>query len=155
MSYVEKTLLTGEQVLHRSHLHWKLFIGPAVLTLLLVVLVATTFGTDPTHVVAWISLLAAAAAWISAWVKRSSSEFVVTNKRVLIKMGVVSTTSLEILHQKIEAIVVNQGLLGKMLGYGTVAVRGTGGSQESFANIQDPLGFRRAVQEELARIAGA
>jgi uncharacterized membrane protein YdbT with pleckstrin-like domain len=81
-----------------------------------------------------------------AYMQRFSSEFAVTNKRIIMKVGVLTTRSYELLLSKIEGIVVTQPLLGKMLGYGSIVVTGSGGTQEPFANIQGPLEFRRAVQ---------
>ena len=69
-----------------------------------------------------------------------------TNKRVMMKTGVFSTRSIELLLSKIEAIAVEQSLMGRMLGYGDIVVTGSGGTKETFPRIQSPLEFRRAVQ---------
>jgi uncharacterized membrane protein YdbT with pleckstrin-like domain len=95
---------------------------------------------------AWIPLAVGFLVVLSAIVRRQSSEFSVTNKRVLMKVGVVSSHSIELMLSKIEAIAVNQSFLGRLLGYGEVILTGSGGSKEVFSNIQSPLGFRRAVQ---------
>ena len=76
-----------------------------------------------------------------------SSEFAVTNKRVVIKLGVMTTRSLELLLPKVEGIAVNQGVGGKLWGYGDIVVTGSGGTKEAFSGIQDPLALRRAIQE--------
>jgi uncharacterized membrane protein YdbT with pleckstrin-like domain len=81
-----------------------------------------------------------------AFVKRQSSDFAVTNKRVMMKTGVFSTRSIELLLSKIEAIAVNQSFAGRIFGYGDIVVTGSGGTREAFSNIQGPLAFRRAVQ---------
>jgi uncharacterized membrane protein YdbT with pleckstrin-like domain len=82
----------------------------------------------------------------AAIVRRQSSDFAVTSKRVMMKTGIFSTRSVELLLSKIEAIAVNQTLGGRLLGYGDIVVTGSGGTEESFADIQAPLAFRRAVQ---------
>ena len=69
-----------------------------------------------------------------------------TNKRVMMKAGVFTTRSVELLLNKIEAIAVNQSLAGRLFGYGDIVVTGSGGTREAFSNIQTPLEFRRAVQ---------
>ncbi|MGZ5130018.1 MAG: PH domain-containing protein, partial [Caldimonas sp.] len=81
-----------------------------------------------------------------AIVKRQSSDFVVTNKRVMMKAGVFTTRSVELLLNKIEAIAVNQSLSGRLFGYGDIVVTGSGGTREAFSHIRAPLEFRRAVQ---------
>jgi uncharacterized membrane protein YdbT with pleckstrin-like domain len=64
----------------------------------------------------------------------------------MMKVGVFATRSIELLLNKIEAIAVNQSLLGRIFGYGDIAVTGSGGTRETFSRIQGPLEFRRAVQ---------
>jgi uncharacterized membrane protein YdbT with pleckstrin-like domain len=83
---------------------------------------------------------------LAAIIKRQSSDFAVTNKRVMMKVGVFSTRSVEILLNKIEAIAVHQSLGGRIFGYGDIVVTGSGGTEEAFSNIQAPLELRRAVQ---------
>jgi uncharacterized membrane protein YdbT with pleckstrin-like domain len=119
MGYVDDNLMPGEQVTHRTRLHWTIFVSlKALLTLLVAPLVA-----------------------------RATSEFAVTNRRVIIKVGLVSRKTVELNLEKVESIGVEQTILGRVLGYGTIVVVGTGGTKEPFARITDPMGFRRAVNE--------
>ena len=87
-------------------------------------------------------------AW--SWILYSSSEFAVTNKRVVMKVGFVRLRTLETLLSKVESIDVDQTVLGRMFDYGTIVVVGTGGSRESFNRIGKPLEFRRQVQASIA-----
>jgi uncharacterized membrane protein YdbT with pleckstrin-like domain len=81
--------------------------------------------------------------------KRNATEMAVTNKRVLIKQGVFGRRTLEILLQKIESIAVEESMSGRILGFGTVIVRGTGGTPEPFKKMAHPLEFRRHVEEQV------
>ena len=81
-----------------------------------------------------------------------SSEFGVTNKRVIVKTGFIRVSSSENFLQKVENIQVHQSIWGRILGYGTIIIIGTGGTQESFYLIHDPLMFRRQVQEQVELI---
>ncbi|TMG81833.1 MAG: PH domain-containing protein, partial [Betaproteobacteria bacterium] len=67
-------------------------------------------------------------------------------KRVLMKVGVFTTRSIELLLSKVEAITVHQSLTGRLLGYGDIVLTGSGGTNEPFSTIQSPLAFRNAVQ---------
>ena len=69
-----------------------------------------------------------------------------TTKRVIVKIGVLQTRSVELLLGKVEGITVNQGLGGKLFGYGEIVITGSGGTKEQFSGIQSPFDFRRAVQ---------
>ena len=71
----------------------------------------------------------------------------VTNKRVIIKVGLISRRTAELNLNKVENIGVNQSILGRILNYGTITVVGTGGTHEQFRWVASPIEFRRAVQE--------
>ncbi len=87
---------------------------------------------------------------IGAIVDWRTSEFAVTNKRVLIKTGWIRRHSLETLLTKVEAIGVEQGIFGRALDYGTIIVSGTGGSKEVFHMIDSPMMFRRRVHDQIS-----
>jgi len=50
-------------------------------------------------------------------------------------------------HSRIESVNVDQGILGRILGYGTISIVGSGGTKVSFPNIKSPLEFRKKFQE--------
>jgi uncharacterized membrane protein YdbT with pleckstrin-like domain len=145
MSYIDANLLPGEQVVFRTRLHWLLFIAPVLVTIVLLP-VAWFIANGTWSRFAWLPLALAALILLITYIRRRASDFAVTNKRVMMKMGVFSTRSIELLLNKIEAIAVNQSFLGRTLGYGDIVITGSGGSRETFARIQRPLAFRRAVQ---------
>ena len=146
MSYVDQHLLAGERVSFCTRLHGKLFAIPALVALLMLPLLFGALRTRRTRGLAVIPAAVMVGVLGAAYLKRRSSEFAVTNKRVIIKLGVLQTRSVELLLAKIEGIVVSQGLAGKLLGYGEIVVTGSGGTQECFAGISAPFEFRRAVQ---------
>src|SRR5258707_13476499 len=82
--------------------------------------------------------------------KRSVTEMAVTNKRVIVKSGLVDRQTTEILLSRIESVVVDEPALGRIFGYGTVIVRGTGGTPEVFEKIQHPLKLKEQVQNKIA-----
>jgi uncharacterized membrane protein YdbT with pleckstrin-like domain len=145
MSYIDANLLPGEQVVFRTRLHWLLFMAPVLVTIVLLP-VAWFIANGTWSRFAWLPLALAALILLITYIRRRASDFAVTNKRVMMKMGVFSTRSIELLLNKIEAIAVNQSFLGRTLGYGDIVITGSGGSRETFARIQRPLAFRRAVQ---------
>jgi uncharacterized membrane protein YdbT with pleckstrin-like domain len=119
VGYIEENLGAGERVTYRTKLHWTVFVSlKALLTLFILPLVA-----------------------------RATSEFAVTNRRVIIKVGLVSRKTVELKLDKVESIGVDQTIPGRIFGYGTIVVRGTGGTNEPFRGIARPLDFRKAVNE--------
>jgi len=85
---------------------------------------------------------------IGAWIRQWASEFAVTNKRVIVKVGLISRRTIEINMSKVESVEVNQDIFARLFNYGTIVVIGTGGTKEPFDLIDDPLAFRRAVQSQ-------
>jgi uncharacterized membrane protein YdbT with pleckstrin-like domain len=145
MGYVDNNLLPNEQVTYRARLHWIIYLLP-VCVLIAAIAVAVVGGRYSAAALAVIGLILL----VPPWIRSISSEFAVTNKRVLVKVGLVRRHSLELLLQKVEGIGVDQGILGRILGYGTITVSGTGGTREAFPMIARPLEFRRQVQASLA-----
>jgi uncharacterized membrane protein YdbT with pleckstrin-like domain len=102
------------------------------------------------YVAALICFLVGAALSCLGLLKRGVTEMAVTNKRVIVKSGLVDRRTTEILLSRIESVVVDEPAAGRILGYGTVIVRGTGGTPEVFEKIQHPLEFREQVQRQIA-----
>ena len=121
-------------------------IGPVILAALVAAPAAWFLASGTWSTYAWVPVALWVIVLLAAVIKRQSSDFAVTNKRVMMKVGVFSARSVELLLNKIEAIAVNQSLVGRIFGYGDIEVTGSGGTKEEFASIQAPLEFRRAVQ---------
>jgi uncharacterized membrane protein YdbT with pleckstrin-like domain len=149
MSYVEKNLMPGEQIEYRANLHWLVFILPTLLLIAAIWLFFSLGGTVAKFL-ALILIVGVLVTGLHALVERMTSEFAVTNKRVLIKTGLIRRHSLETLLGKVESIGVSQSILGRILGFGTIVISGTGGSKEPFHRIANPMMFRRRVQEQIA-----
>ena len=148
MSYIEKNLMNGENILYRARLHWVVFFWPVIW--FVVAIVFFSRGGDVAVTVGRLFILIGIAKAISSYISFSTSEFAVTNQRVIAKVGFIRRNSLEVLLGKIEAIQVNQDILGRILGYGSITVSGTGGTRDQFHNISDPLELRRKIQEQIA-----
>ena len=142
-SYVESNLLPGEQVVYQTQLHAIIYLSPALIVLAGIAL-GFYLGALGGLAVLGVGLLALLGAWIRQW----SSEFAVTSRRVIIKTGWISRRTIELNMSKVESVEVAQDIFARMLGYGTITVIGTGGTREPFSLINDPLGFRRAVQSQ-------
>jgi uncharacterized membrane protein YdbT with pleckstrin-like domain len=151
MSYIEQNLLPGEQIVYRTKLHWVIFISSAFFLFAGIVLIILSKGNREVLGLGGLLFLIGIILGIVRWVAFKSSEFAVTDKRVLIKIGLLQRHSLELLLNKIEGIGVDQPLQGRILGYGTIIVTGTGGTKETFENITDPLEFRKQVQEKIPK----
>ncbi len=155
-SYVDRNLLSGEHVVYRTKLHWTRFVGGTLLMLLFLGCAVGAFllgnhqGSPFLNYLGVGFLIAMLVTALPVIIVYMTSEFAVTNKRVLIKVGFIQRTSFEVLLKQVESILVEQGILGRMLGFGEIIVIGTGGSKEAFDYITNPLEFRKQVQSQIA-----
>jgi uncharacterized membrane protein YdbT with pleckstrin-like domain len=148
MSYTEKNLMNGENIVYRTKLHWIVFLWP-----LIFLLIAITFFTNGEDAaIGRLFIIIAIFSGISALINFKTSEFIITNKRVIVKVGFIRRNSIELLLKKVEGIQVNQGILGRVLGFGSIIVNGTGGTKNPFNKIDAPLEFRKKAQEQIATV---
>ena len=163
MSYVQKHLIDGETVIYETRLHWIMLIGPVLLGALFGLTGAGMFalsrrtatGQTAAHqafMVLGAAFLAVALIFIIRGVLvRNATEMTVTNKRVFVKVGLAARRTIELLLSRVESIGVEESVMGRMLGFGTVIVHGTGGTPEVFNMIAHPLEFRTQVQQQIEK----
>jgi PH (Pleckstrin Homology) domain-containing protein len=147
-SYTTATLQANERPLHHTTIHWMALMGSvfaAALALIFIGPIAMLASWKGFHV-AWLLFLIPVGILVAAAVGVKTSELVITDRRVLIKVGFIRRHTFEMFISKIESVAVYQGMMGRIFDYGTVEIRGTGGSAESFATIAAPLQFRDAIQ---------
>jgi len=150
VSYLDDHLLAGERIVYRARLHWTIFLTSLVVVLLGIGLGILLQLVEPAYSYAGAALIGVGLLLaIGPAIRYISSEFAVTDKRVLGKVGFIERESKETLLSKVEAIAVDQGVIGRILGFGTVTITGTGGTQEFFPRISEPLEFRRQIQSQI------
>ena len=150
MNYVRRVLQPGETVVHATYLHPIIFL-PAFLWFVVTVvfLIASLTQSGDLRIaceaLAVFCLVFAIASAAPALIRRISTELAVTDRRVIYKSGVLARHTLEMNRSKVESVDVDQSLFGRFLGFGTIIVRGTGGSLEPIRRISDPLTFRSHI----------
>jgi uncharacterized membrane protein YdbT with pleckstrin-like domain len=160
MSYIEQNLVPGETVLYKTRLHWIVLVRPVVVAALLgsvgLVFVIGGYeasGKDRSYggmiFVGVLLLGAAPISVLAGLIRKTATEVAVSNRRVLIKTGFISRRTTEVVLSKVESVGVDESTFGRMLGYGDVIVRGTGGTAESFARIANPEELSHQVQAQI------
>src|SRR5947209_1103742 len=142
------TLQPNELPLYHTTIHWMALAGSitgSMLSLIVIVPIAM-FAAWKDFYWVWLLLIIPVGILLSAAITVHTSELVITDRRVLIKVGFVQRRTFEVFISKIESVAVFQSMVGRLFNYGTVDIRGTGGSSESFPTIADPLKFRDAIQ---------
>jgi uncharacterized membrane protein YdbT with pleckstrin-like domain len=152
MSYVRKNLIAGENLIYETGVHWCVLFWPFVIALVMIAggIALFVLATFVGKIEVGTLLIGFALLYVLyAVMKRGATEIAVTNRRVMIKTGMASRRSLEIMLQKVESIAIEESTWGRMLGFGTVMIHGTGGTPEPFRKIAHPNVFRQRVQEQV------
>ena len=132
-SYIEGSLLSDETILHQGRISlWSMF--PLIF-----------FGVILTPVLIGLVLL------VIAYIRYKTTELAITNKRVVVKTGLISRNIIEINIAKVESVEVAQSVLGRLFDFGSLSISGTGFNQAPIPNISDPMGFRKALTQAQAK----
>jgi uncharacterized membrane protein YdbT with pleckstrin-like domain len=127
LSYVDKTLAPGEEIIYRARFPWVYTLGSWLWLLLLF----------------WC--LIGIYVFIARTIKRATTEIAVTNRRFVVKTGLFSRSTQEVALEKIEEIKLRQSFWGRLLDYGSMDIRGTGVGNIQLPNIDEPLVLRKAI----------
>ncbi len=149
MSYVNSVLQPNETVIYRGRLHWIIYGSAIFFAALALAAAAAAFALPEFAKIAWIvaaimiaaALAYAAKAWFDQWI----TEIAVTNFRVIYKTGFIRRHTAEMNMEKVESVTVDQSLWGRLLGYGTVHVMGTGEGIERLRRVDRPVALRNAI----------
>ena len=128
MSYVEKSLAPNERVLVRGEWPTMYWVGAWAALILLGVVIVGIF------------------IFLRSWINMSTTEFAVTDRRVVLKRGWLNISTQELAVESVEGVRVSQSLWGKVFGYGHVVVTGTGDARIVFPPMAHPVAFRRAIE---------
>ncbi|HTX48396.1 MAG TPA: PH domain-containing protein [Caulobacteraceae bacterium] len=151
MGYAERVLQPGETIAYRARLHWVIYLAGMVLVVVAIAaaIAALLLKTDAARygllLAAVIALFLGVFQMTRAWLWQVNTEITVTNRRIIYKRGFISRNTVEMNLDKVESVLVQQTLVGRMLDYGTVIVRGVGAGLEPVRLISHPLDLHRHV----------
>lgn len=157
MSYVEDNLMPNEKILLRSKVTPFLFLSPFFVFLIAVFLFSYSISQANTQTeagsaiagvffcIAGFVLIISILTAIVVLARILTTEFAVTNRRVIAKSGFIRRNSLDLRLTKIESVEVNQTLLGRICSFGTITLTGTGGTHQSFRGIVDPVETKKKI----------
>ena len=156
MSYIEQNLASNEQILHRAYISNAYVFGRPLLALGFGIVMGFICGAAGGAVIAGTMIVCILTViflcvplLIGGLIMRATTEIGLTNQRVILKWGVIRRHTIETYLDKVEGITADQGIIGRLLGYGSLVVRGTGGGANPCPGIQDPQAFRRNVNEQI------
>ena len=154
MSYVETILDPDERITYRAYLHWIIVVRGLVAMFLGFSLFvgAVMHDTINSPIIGSLGLILIVFGIVDSpigMIRRWTTEIAVTDRRVIVKRGLIMRTTVEINMPKVESVDVRQSVIGRLLDYGAVIVRGTGGSPNILGpTVSNPLLLRRSVRKQ-------
>lgn len=124
MSYIQDSLGANERVVKEASFHWSYTLGAVLLALTVIGLVVA----------------------IPMLIRKATTEIGITTHRFIMKTGLFSLHTQEMAIHNIEGVKVDQGLFGRLLGFGRLRIEGTGVDAIELPTIADPVAFRAAIE---------
>lgn len=148
MGYVDRNLLPDERILFRTRKHYIIFLVPAILTILCFLLSIYLYDSSIFMFVEWVFWTVVLIWWCYKWLEYYFSEFAVTNKRVMMREGLVTRHTNEMRVSTISQVNVDQDIVGQLLDYGRVSINAFG-AFDSYSLIAHPGRFQKFVNEQV------
>jgi len=151
MSFIEKNLSANEKIIYSAELHWYIYVrGILFLAVAIIVAVFASGKNYSTagYIFAGIIGVLAITYLVNAFSIVKSTEFVVTNKRVMVKTGIVNRKLIELQLNRSEGMTIEQGILGRIFNFGTIRIT-SGGVVETFFGVADPYEFKKHVNNAI------
>ena len=151
-SYAETIVGSGEHIVHVGHVSlWTILsslLGGMFLIVVAIGLLLVPAGSPGVmQALAGIAAALGVLVIVVALVRRSSTELAVTNRRVIAKFGLIARRTVEMNLAKVESVRVEQTVMGRLFGFGSIIVTGTGATMDPIRFIADPIAFRQAIQK--------
>jgi uncharacterized membrane protein YdbT with pleckstrin-like domain len=146
MKFLTTYLPPGEKIMYRARLHIFLFLQPAIL--LGIGFLCYFDSVRITHYLGVTLLFLGLVSLVQRIFVKVGSIYAVTNKRVIIKTGVISRRTVELVLVKCEGIQVMQGVLGRIFGYGSIMVT-TGGATNCYFYVSKPFRFKMEINKQI------
>ncbi|MBQ6432716.1 MAG: PH domain-containing protein [Bacteroidaceae bacterium] len=156
MGFIENNLMQDEQVTYEAQLHPIVFWAPIALFILGIACLLLPLEQTQNQ---WLSEHAWGVRiglmlffWLVAVVRaievHGGKRYVVTNRRLIFKRGIVRRHSHELLLRKCEGVQTEQTIIGRMLGYGSVSVT-TGEVTNTYDYIRNPMRFSTMINQTI------
>ncbi len=149
MGYLEKTLQPGEKIVYQTRVHWIIYLPSFLLILLGVALMVSERLQGQAQgfifMLGGLVFIVGVVLLLGAWIRWISTEMAITNRRVIAKFGFIRRKTYEIDRTKVESVNIDQSIMGRIFGYGTVTVTGTGSSSAPVKDVDSPLEFRNKL----------
>lgn len=156
--YVDKALVEGEHVIARAYYHWINWFWPVMAVLIPLAIQIVSWTLVELEHREWLNyltlglLVMGALYFLWEFIRMNETEVAVTDRRFIRKTGWISRDTSEIELRSVEEVNLKQTILGRILGYGTITIRGTGAGIVTSPGISRPKVFQKAIQAGQAKM---
>ncbi|MBE2267825.1 MAG: PH domain-containing protein [Anaerolinea sp.] len=169
MGYIENNLVPGERIVYRTRLHWFLVLDMMLRILFFIAVIwilasslmqsnrvspANTVVVDIYSIFAsLLGLLLCSLipfslmAFVLGLIVFLTAEFGLTTRRIMIKTGIIRRKTLELSLGKVESFQMHESIIGRLLGFNTLRITGSGGTAQTFKYVANAREFQRHVTE--------
>lgn len=148
MSYIDRNLLPGESILFRTKKHPIIFTVPVLLLIFCAYVHGYMMSNPILHLVWWAPWAVTAVFWGYVGLNYYTSEFAVTNKRIMMREGFFTRHTNEMRVGAISQVNVDQNLIGQMMNFGMVSINAFG-AFDNYSTINRPVLFQRYVNQQI------
>ena len=155
MSYIRNSLGANETVHYIAHFHWIHYVLAYGALILSMIAGIWSYANTEYPLIALMPPIIGVIVFLAIMVPIWTTEIGVTNQRIIYKTGFISRDTSELQLRSIEEVSMQQGVAGRIFGYGKIEIHGTGDEQINLPNLGDPLMLRKALQEAIGEVTQA
>jgi len=146
MAYIKESLSKGEEIHEIYKLHW---FSKIPMILWVIIAIAAFSGSFIIEVPIWAKASIVVVPLLLAlyqWLYLRSIEQGTTNKRIVLKTGIISRDTEEMKMDSVETVEIDQSIFGRIFGFGDITVTGRGISNVVFKKIDDPIEVKKSIE---------
>lgn len=172
MLYVQQSLGPDEELVHIGRFHWMYTVNAFMsivwgIVMSIIIIIASVigyvqFGKLPQGIgvfesipylhpglraFSFIVFILGLLKFAQMMVTKATTEIAITNTRLVYKRGLIARHVGEMSIDRIEGVNVLQSIMGRLLNYGRIMVRGMGIGEVVLPPIEDPIAFRKAIEK--------
>ena len=159
MAYPDELLVPGETIIMHRHPHWKMMVVPVVVLFVVVGLgsyLAAVIGAQSWGLWARVAVLVIALAIVIRFtlaplIRWRTTHFVITNRRVLVREGLITRRGMDIPMRRITGVQFRQSLFERLFGVGTLVMESASDDPLEFADIPGIEEVHGLLYQEVAK----
>jgi uncharacterized membrane protein YdbT with pleckstrin-like domain len=159
VAYPDELLVPGEEIIMHRHPHWKMLVGPVVLLLVVVGLgsyLGALIGAQSWGLWARIALLVIAVGLVVRFtvaplIRWRTTHFVITNRRVLVREGLITRRGMDIPMRRITGVQFRQSLFERLFGVGTLVMESASDEPLEFEDVPGIEDVHGLLYQEVAK----